>query len=240
MSRAGRRAGALLAALAAVAVWFAPSAAAECPDPVWGCPDLGYAAHRGRATRGEHVTVVGDSLVQGLGPRLADRLSDAGFVSFTIGASGYAYRHWNAGRAQRLDIGDYVARERADHVVLALGTNDARVLASRPGAVTAADVAAQVAHGAGQAVAASRGCVILVLPTTRGHPAEAAAVRGLLTRLAAGSPRFAVADWGAWSAGHEGWFRGPRDVHFTAAGDVAYAAFLTGYAVRARAGSLGC
>jgi hypothetical protein len=145
----------------------------------------------------------------------------------------------NAGRAEGLDIGDYVARARADQVVLALGTNDARALARRRG-VTVDDVRAQLARGVSDALAASRGCVILVAPTTRSHPPEALVVRDLVSRLAAGSRRLAVADWGAWSAGHEGWFRGPRDVHLTAAGDAAYAAFLTRDAVLARSGALGC
>jgi hypothetical protein len=245
MSRPARRSGpallaaALLAALVALGVWLAPGASATCPS-VWGCPDHGYATFRGETRTGEHVVVVGDSLVQNLGPLLADRLSDKGFVSFTIGAGGYAYWHWNAGVAQGLDIGDYAARAHADQVVLALGTNDARILAARPPVVTLDDVERQVRWGMARAAGTSTGCVILVAPTARSHPSEAREVRDLVARLATASRRFVVADWGAYSTGHGSWFVAPGNVHLSPGGNAAYATFLTGYAVRARAGSLGC
>jgi lysophospholipase L1-like esterase len=226
--------------LVAVGVWSAPAAEAGCPAGPWGCPNQGFAQHRGAAGTGEHVVVVGDSLIQNLGPLLADRLAAAGFVSFTIGARGYAYWHWNNRVAQGLDIGDYVRREHADHVILALGTNDARILAATPPAVTRDDVDAQLRHGAGQALAASRGCVILVAPSRRSHAPEAVEVGGLMRRLAATSPRYVVADWGARSAGHGSWFLGPGNVHLSDAGDAAYATWLTRWAEQARGGTLGC
>jgi lysophospholipase L1-like esterase len=240
MSRVSRLAGAVVLALVAVGVWRAPAAEAVCPAGPWGCPNQGYAQYRGANRSGEHVVVVGDSLVQNAGPAVADRLAGAGFVSFTIGARGYAYWHWNNGVAQGLDIGDYVSREHADHVVLALGTNDARVLAAKPAALTADDVRAQLRRGTSRALAASRGCVILVSPSQRSHAPEAREVRALIRATASTSHRFAVADWGARSAGHEEWFVAPGNVHLSPAGNAAYAGFLTEQAEAARSGALGC
>jgi hypothetical protein len=253
MSRALRLGGALLLVLVAAGVWVAPAAEAVCPAGPWECPNQGFAQHRGRPGTGEHVVVVGDSLVQNLGPMLADRLAAAGFVGFTIGARGYAYWHWNHGVAQGLDIGDYVARERADHVILALGTNDARVLAADAvaeehgaGRVTRRDDERQVLQGMNRARESVPGCVVLVLPTTRGYPRQQRLVRGELAALARGQnlrlgrTRFATVDWDAASHAHPDWFRRPGDVHFSPAGNEHYAAFLAAAADAARSGRYGC
>jgi lysophospholipase L1-like esterase len=191
----------LVAVLAGLGVWVSPAASAiTCPPAPWDCPALGGWESRGDTTSGEHVTVIGDSLIQNQRDVVADRLSANGFVSYTFGAGGYAYAHWNHGVAQGLDIGDYADRENADHVVIALGTNDGRLLAARPG-VTQQLVADQILWGMTRADDESPGCVILVSPSTRSYPAATQQVRNVITLLttarnnALGTTRFVVADW---------------------------------------------
>jgi lysophospholipase L1-like esterase len=237
----------LVAVLTGLGLAFpAPSAAARtCPPSPWDCPWYGAPSYRGATASGERVTVIGDSLIQNLGDLVARDLSTNGFVSYTIGAGGFAYAHWNHGAAEGLDIGDYVARENADHVVLALGTNDARLLAGRPG-VTHQLVANQVLWGMTRAADESPGCVVLVSPTTRGYGEVAEQVRAIITWLAAernaalGTTRFHVADWDAHSAGHEDWFDGTGNVHLTDLGNQMYSNFITLHAALARNGGLGC
>jgi lysophospholipase L1-like esterase len=236
----------LAALLGGLCVGLAPaSSALTCPPAPWDCPRLGGWESRGDTASGERVAVIGDSLIQNLRDLVADRLSANGFVSWTFGAGGYGYAHWNHGVPAGLDIGDYADRENADHVVLALGTNDARLLAGQPG-VTHQMVADQILWGMTRADDESPGCVILVSPTTRGHGTAAEQVRNIVTLLTTarnnqlGTTRFVVADWGAHSTGHEDWFAGAGNVHLSPLGNERYADYITLYAAGARNGSFGC
>jgi hypothetical protein len=220
----------------------------DCSQSPWGCLIFGaWRAERG-ADPHERVTVLGDSLVQLQEDALAEQLASANLHAFTEGAGGAAYWHWNVGLVDHgLDIGDILTRDRAEHVILALGANDARVLAS--GRVTQSDVAAQIAWGMARADATTNGCIILVEPASHGNaPYNKAAseVRAILRFIAAarnnelGSTHFVTADWDAHARGHEDWFAGPEDIHHTEAGKAAYRSFITFVAAVARNGSFGC
>lgn len=213
-----------------------------------GCLAFGaWFSERGPAS-GERVTVIGDSLVQLLRDALADQLASIGFHAFTRSAGGSAYWHWSVGLVVHgQDIGQIVAANGSKHVVLALGTNDARVLAG--GGVTLDDVIAQTLWGMTRADDSSSGCVILVQPASHGPAAynqAAAQVRDVITFLATarnnqlGSTHFVVADWNAYSQGHEDWFVDPQNVHHSETGKLNYRNFITIYLAVAQNGSFGC
>jgi hypothetical protein len=242
---------AILPALAGfVSMTWSVNARAEvdCRTSPWGCLAFGaWRAERGPAM-GERVTVIGDSLVQLLENSLAEQLASNGFHAFTKGAGGSSYWHWNVGLIENnQDIGQIVAANGSKHVVLALGANDARVLAS--GRVTQQDVANQILWGMTRADDTSSGCVILVEPASHGNAAynqAAAQVRNVIVYLATvrnnqlGSPHFVLADWHTHSLGHEDWFDGAENIHHTALGKLNYRSFITFMLALARNGQFGC
>jgi len=220
----------------------------DCSASPWGCLRFGaWFAERGPA-QGERVTVIGDSLVQLLSDALADQLATTGFHAFTYAAGGSSYWHWNVGLiVHGQDIGQIVSANASKHVVLALGANDAGVLAS--GRVTLNDVANQILWGMTRADDSSSGCVILVQPASHGSAAynqAAARVRDVITLLVTarnndlGSKHFVLADWNAYSQGHEDWFDGPQNIHHTETGKLNYRNFITIHLAVAHNGAFGC
>lgn len=242
-SRARLTGCAVGAVLAAVVVGAAPAGAAyPCPgrpSPVWGCPEYQASAFDGRFSARPSVTVVGDSLIQLLGPRLADELTATGlFWGHTVGVGGSTFFHWNNGLDGRT-LGGWIRRYRPEHAVVALGTNDAGKLGVDR-RVTRRAVARQIALGLAGALRATERCVVVVGPSRHNRsPTEAAWVRAELARqvrAAAAEPaghRFAWVDWEARSAAHPDWFLGPAtNPHLTEAGKIAYRDLIVGALVR--------
>jgi hypothetical protein len=231
-------------------IWTARAEAdhIDCGASPWGCLGFGAWIETQGPQDGERVTVFGDSLIQLLEDSLADQLATGGFRAFTYGAGGAAYWHWNNGLiVHGQDMGQLAAANAAEHGVLALGANDARVLAS--GGVSHSEVADQILWGMTRADSGSSGCVILIQPASHGtasYNQAAAQVRDIHAFLAAvrnnqlGTTRFVTADWHGYSASHEDWFAGPEDIHHTAEGQRNYRNFITLYLALARNGSFGC
>jgi len=117
------------------------------------------------------ILLVGDSLVQWGNPQLhANALRDAtGRVGLAVGSVGASYSHWIResliGGVGLSPIGSYVTFLAPQITVLALGTNDARLLAEDP-KYTAADVADSITWAVASARTKSK-CVILVNSHTR-------------------------------------------------------------------------
>lgn len=220
----------------------------DCRTSDWGCLIYGAWPLTGGPSTGERVVVLGDSLIQLLGSSLLDQLVANGFRAHTNGAGGSSYWHWNNGLVvDHQDIGHIAATHNAEHVVLALGANDAGVLNS--GRVTQQTVASQILWGMTRADAASSGCVILVQPAGHGsasYNTAAEQVRNIMLLLktsrnnALGTTRFVTADWHAQSLGREDWFAGPTNIHHSPEGMLQYRSFITVYLAAARNGSLGC
>jgi hypothetical protein len=230
--------------------WSAPARAAhvDCRTSAYGCLIYGAWPLTGGPATGERVVVLGDSLIQLLGSTLLDQLVANGFRAHTNGAGGSSYWHWNNGFVvDHQDIGNIAAAHDAEHVVLALGANDASALSS--GRVSHQTLANEILWGMTRADAGSSGCVILIQPAGHGtasYNTAAGQVRNIMHLLktsrnnALGTTRFVTADWHAQSLGHEGWFGGPTDIHHSPEGMLQYRNFITVYLAAARNGSLGC
>jgi hypothetical protein len=245
-------ASASLAVLTGIAAFTVAGRAAadhvDCANSDWGCLGYGSWPLEGGPAAGQRVTVLGDSLLQNMGSRLLNELVANGFHAFTNGAGGSAYWHWNVGYiVHNQNIRQIITSHGSRHVVLALGANDARVLAG--GDVTRDEVADQVLKGMDDADAATPGCVILVQPASHGTGAyntAAAQVRDVLSWLATirnnqyGTPHFVLINWHTHSLNHPGWFAGSENIHHSPEGQVAYSNFITWHMAVARNGGFGC
>ncbi|ADB52269.1 hypothetical protein Cwoe_3852 [Conexibacter woesei DSM 14684] len=228
---------ATVAAVGATAAFAAaPAAAYTCPgnpSPVWGCPAFGAWKADGIFNWRPSVTVIGDSLIQGLRSDLANQLTSTQmFWGHTFGVGGSSFFHWNNGLDGK-ETGGWIGEHDPKHSVLALGTNDAAKLGT--GAVTRREVTDQIAWAMERAWQETQRCVIVIGPSRHNaSPTMAQYVRGEMafyvwTRFGSkpAGHRFVWFDWDAHSAAHPEWFLGPNDPHMTTAGKQAYRDAIT-------------
>lgn len=193
------------------------------------------------------VLLVGDSLVWG-GPSQAhaDRLSSAtGRVGLAVASVGASYSHWIRdyliGAVGLSPIGSYVTFLAPQITVLALGTNDARLLAEDP-KYTLTDVEASMTWAVASARTKSK-CVVLVNSHTRDTKFSPMIpyVNSIASKVAAkwtdGS--VTVADWYAKINSNPGWYDPKDPVHHGATGKIRYQEFISS-TVDARLGVAPC
>lgn len=180
------------------------------------------------------VLVVGDSLVLYSDvERMADVVSgatrhDATAVGVT-GATWVTYGRPEFQTGNRL-AWEYATEQEAVLTVIALATNDARLLTQYPDQYSAQEQAEVMAATVDRVLGVSR-CVLLVTVAGRDdtegmdRSATDTVNANLVAEADASGGSVRVADWEAISADHTEWFT-PGDVHFTGAGYAAYRAFI--------------
>lgn len=187
----------------------------------------------GASASGRATVVIGDDLVFGMSQPLANLLTSTSgrltWVAASVGASvpNFVNRGWldnpTWGGSNLAMIEEYNRFLGARITVIALGTNDVRLMADAPGQYGPSQHAAALATAIQQARASSV-CVFLVNPADHSGPSrsdEVAAVDQNIT-AASGGTVFRV-DWKGYSAGHEDWFAGPDDPHHSQMGRLLYA-----------------
>lgn len=210
----------------------AVEAAADAPPP-FGVLVNESAGSPGAAPA---TVVVADSLVFGNSQRLADLLTGSSgrltWVAASAGASvpNFVNPGWLDapawGGPKLATIEDYNRFLGARITVIALGTNDVRIMADVPGQYGPRQHATALATAIQQARASST-CVFLVNPADHSgaeRSDEVAAVDRNIVAATGGSV-FRV-DWKGCSAGHEDWFSGPDDPHHSPVGWLRYADLL--------------
>lgn len=180
----------------------------------------------GGATPG--LLVLGDSLIASAGPNntsaaltFATTFREQTLLATTVAASGgTSFSHWVTPslitKAGLNTVDNYVRFFKPRITVLALGTNDARILTTDKNYLQS-DFEQSAGTAIMQSLAVSR-CVVLTTVTTHTGPlwqpfpflAKANAVNAYLR----GRPRdrIFIADWEAASAGHVDWFQ-PDQIH---------------------------
>lgn len=223
-----------MVATVAVAVLIATvpatEAAADAPPPFGVLANEAAVSSSGAAPA---TVVVGDSLLFGMSQGLADLLTGSSGRLSLVAASGgasvpnFVNRGWLDaplwGGPKLATIEEYNRFLGARITVIALGTNDVRIMAGVPDQYDRGDHAAALATAIRQARTSST-CVFLVNPADHSGPSlsdEVAAVDQNIRAAAVGQV-FRV-DWKGHSAGHEDWFAGPGDPHHSAAGRLKYA-----------------
>jgi hypothetical protein len=187
----------------------------------------------GASAPGRATVVIGDSLVFGMSQPLANLLtSTSGRVTWVAASAAasvpnFVNRGWLDnpawGGPNLAMIEEYNRFLGARITVIALGTNDVRIMADTPGQYGRSQHAAALATAVQQARTSSV-CVFLVNPADHSGPSRSDEVAAVDQNIAAASGgRVFRVDWKGHSAGHEDWFAGADDPHHSAVGRLRYA-----------------
>jgi hypothetical protein len=194
------------------------------------------------------VLVLGDSLIHLSGPNNADGVQTyadyvrlySGRSSTVAAATGASWSHFTKssliGTAGLSTAYDYINFLKPRLTVIALGTNDARILqgdVGKSGGYTYDDFIGSV-NSIVSAVRATSKCVLLVNVTERpqtgaGFVAQAKLVNLELLVKTFDNPYVRVADWNEYSKGSDTWFKtdaGSAGYHHTDSGKAAYRQFI--------------
>lgn len=187
----------------------------------------------GASAPGLATVVIGDDLVFGMAQPLANLLTStsgrATWVAASAGASvpNFVNRGWLDnpawGGPNLAMIEEYNRFLGARITVIALGTNDVRIMADAQGQYGRSQHAAALATAIHQARTSST-CVFLVNPADHSGPSRSDEVTAVDQNITAalGGKVFRV-DWKGYSTGHEDWFAGQDDPHHSPVGRLAYA-----------------
>jgi hypothetical protein len=208
----------------------ATEAAADAPPPFGVLANEAAGSSSGAAPA---TVVVGDSLVFGMSQGLADLLTGSSGRLTLVAASGgasvpnFVNQGWLDaplwGGPKLATIEEYNRFLGARITVIALGTNDVRIMAGVPDQYDRSDHAAALATAIRQAGTSST-CVFLVNPADHSGPShsdEVAAVDQNIRTASVG--RVFRVDWKGYSAGHEDWFDGADNPHHSTVGRLMYA-----------------
>ncbi len=225
-------------AAAAVLATLAPSPAGAqtFPYQTWPWSSTGFTPGTSPG-----ILLVGDSLIDYVGSGGSQPVSDhiktvtgrSTFVNATPGASWMNYG-WPGeqanGAALMQDFADLLNPRLS---IGALATNDAILLTNHPTIYTP-QIQYNIMANTVNVTRQHSYCVMLVNVRRRnvtGTMTAAAAlqVNNNMNQLAAASSRVFVANWDAFAAGQSGIFL-PNNVHMTEAGELVYAAFISGQA----------
>lgn len=221
---------ALVAVLAVVApVFVAPAAQADAPAP-FGVLANELAGAEGAAPA---TVVVADSLVFGMSQGLADLLTSTSGRYTVVAASGgasvpnFVNTGWLDaplwGGPKLATIEAYNRFLGARITVIALGTNDVRIMDAYPAQYGPAQHGAALREAIRQARTSST-CVFLVNPADHSGPERSAEVAAVDANIVAASTgRVFRIDWKGYSAGHEDWFAAAGDPHHSPMGRLLYA-----------------
>jgi len=180
------------------------------------------------------IFVFGDELIGTQNMFIANRLrlfSELSTVVTTIGGAGFA--HVNKPSllhpSMQSTLLEYEVFLRPRMAVLALGANDARIIAAERGTgngYTVDELGHQASIAVQTALDTSQ-CVVLVTVADHVTPAEHDVVLQVNAALAGlASPHVQIADWNAFSTSHADWFVSPTDLHLSNTGEQAYANFV--------------
>lgn len=171
------------------------------------------------------------------------RNNTGGHPAAVAAVGGISYAHFvtpSLAAPEYSTIPDYEKFLRPRVTVLALGTNDGRLIAGNYGGYTQQDFQQSAAKAIDSALAVNS-CVVLVDTTTHyyppdvpAYPAQAAGINAYLqSRVQSGGGRVRMAQkdgksWDEYSAGRADWFlNNGGDYHHTAAGINEYRGFIT-------------
>jgi hypothetical protein len=214
--------------LIVLSIIVAPAAEADAPPP------FGVLANEtaGATGAGPATVVVGDSLIFGMSQGMADLLtSTSGRLTYVAASGGASVPNfvntgwldapaWGGPKLATIEAYNQFLGARI--TVIALGTNDVRIMAAYPAQYGRAQHAAALATAIRQARTSST-CVFLVNPADHSgadRSDEVAAVDQNIAAAAAG--RVFRVDWKGYSAGHEDWFAQAGDPHHSPAGRLSY------------------
>lgn len=205
------------------------TAAADAPAP------FGVLANEAAGSSGAApaTLVVGDSLVYGMSQGLADLLtSSSGRLTYVAASGGASVPNFvNPGWLDApvwggpalATIEQYNRFLGARITVIALGTNDVRIMAGYPAQYGRSQHAAALARAVQQARTSSV-CVFLVNAADHSGPDRSDEVTAVDENIDAASVgRVFRVDWKGHSAGHEDWFVEAGNPHHSPAGRLMYA-----------------
>lgn len=227
-------------ALAALGVGSVPATAhADAPDPFKVLVNAFGVAHRAAPT----TLLVGDSLVLNLDAQaMADHMSKVTGRSTVVAASAGAstknfvtdgWLHdpvW--GGPALTTIGNYSAYLKAGITIIALGSNDARIMTHHRVAYAPLAYVAALIEAIDQAKTHST-CVFLVNVADHWGAVATSPNIGFVNQSIDGATAYSWAnkvfkiDWASYSAGQDSWFAAPDDIHHSPAGELYYADFIT-------------
>lgn len=212
-----------------IAVLPAAPAVADAPAP------FGVLANEAKGSPGAApaTLVVGDSLVFGMSQALADLLTNSSGRTTWVAASGgasipnFINTGWLDaplwGGPKLATIESYNRFLGARITVIALATNDVRIMAGYPSLYGRTEHATALATAIRQARTSST-CVFLVNAANHSGAASADEVTVVDQNItAAATGRNFRIDWKGYSAGHEDWFTAAGDPHHTPVGRLMYA-----------------
>lgn len=233
---AQRRWMAVVFTMAALEV-LAPEARAAAPAPFQI-----LANSLGAATATTPGTVlVGDSLIWGLPAQsMANHMASVTGRGAVVAASGGASTKnfvtlgwlddppW--GGPNLTTIGNYNAFFKPSITVIALGSNDARIMTSNPGSYSSWSHAATLIEAINQAKTHST-CVFLVNVANHWSSASSANIATVNLNIDGATAYSWVnkvfkIDWASYSAGQESWFAAPGDIHHSPVGKLYYAELI--------------
>ena len=207
----------------------AVEASADAPPP-FGVLANEVAGAQGAAPA---TVFVGDSLIFGMSQGLADLLTSSSGRLTWVAASGgasvpnFVNHGWLDnppwGGPNLATIEDYNRFLGARITVIALGTNDVRIMADVPAQYGRGQHAAALATAIRQARTSST-CVFLVNPADHSGPSRSDEVAAVDQNIAAAAVgRVFRIDWKGYAAGHEDWFVTAGDPHHSQVGRLMYA-----------------
>ena len=226
---------AVATALSSVAM-FAPAAGATAPSPF-------VVVHNSASSstgNGVWTLTIGDSLIESYTQGLADNLrSNTSRSTYVAASAGSSMPNWlestwldnpQWGGPNLSRMVDYENFFKPRVTIIALGSNDARIITSNPSSYTSGAHLLRLVNAINIAKQTSK-CVMLT--TVANHwssSASTAAINSVnsnITWAAANNAGVAIADWKTVSAGHEEYFAAPNDIHHTATGKLVYANLIT-------------
>lgn len=230
-----RALAAVIVTIAAGLLGTTQSAGAAAPSPFGILANSTGTAYG----NGTWTLLVGDSLTYNVGSQaFADYFkSSNGRSTFVAASAGSSLPNWvNQGWLDNpawggpnlASLANYVAFLKPRITILALGSNDARIMTSNPGQYTSTDHFWKLLDAINKAKAQSR-CVVLTTVPNRWNLTSTASVNAVNANINWADNNVAgvyVADWAGYSAGHPDWFAAPGDIHHSAAGKLYYANYL--------------
>lgn len=188
---------------------------------------------------GTWTLMIGDSLTYNVGNQpFADYLKGSnGRSTFVASSAGSSFPNWvtpgwldnPAYPSPNLaSLQDYQNLLHPRITIIALGSNDARIMTGSPSQYSSTDQFWKVLDAVNKAKVYSK-CVLLTTVANHWSAASTANVNAVNNNIAWADNNVAgvyVADWHGYSAGHSDWFASPTDIHHSAAGKLKYAEYI--------------
>lgn len=188
---------------------------------------------------GTWTLMVGDSLTNGVGAQAFANLlkSSNGRSAFVAASSGSSIPNWRNpgwldnpayGGGNLASLQNYEDFFKPRITILALGSNDARIMTGSPASYSATAQFLNMVDAVNQAKSRSK-CVLLTTVANHWSAATTANVNAVNASIAWADVNITgvyVADWKGYSAGHSDWFKSPTDIHHSNIGVLKYAEYI--------------